>query len=101
MKDIPGYEGKYAITSCGKVWNYKFKTFMKPEQMNNGYLRIQLSKDGKKERFLIHRLVAITYLPNPDNLPCVNHKDEIRDHNWINNLEWCSYSYNNCYGTRM
>lgn len=100
MKDIPGYEGLYAITSCGKVWSYKSKKFLAAWKVNNRYLAVTLRKDGQKTNCLVHRLVALTYLSNPDNLPQVNHKDEDITHNWINNLEWCSASYNVNYGKR-
>ena len=100
MKDIKNYEGLYAITSCGKVWSYKSKKFLKPGLLNTGYLLITLCKNGELKQFLVHRLVAEAYLPNPHNLPQVNHKDEVKTHNWINNLEWCDAKYNNNYGTR-
>ena len=102
MKDIKGYEGRYAITSCGKVWSYYRNRFMKPETTKNGYNRvILLDSNGNRKHYLIHRLVAEAYLPNPYNLPCVNHKDEVRTNNYLNNLEWCDYSYNNQYGDRI
>lgn len=97
MKDIKGYEGLYAITSCGKVWSYKKKKFFSPSFDKDGYPRVNLTKDKKIKTFFIHRLVAEAYLPNPDNLPYVNHKDEIKNHNWVNNLEWCTAWYNNNY----
>ena len=74
---------------------------------NNGYLMVTLRKDGTKHNFKVHRLVAEQFLPNPDNLPCINHKDFDRKNNTIvlnddgtpneelSNIEWCSYSYNN------
>ena len=58
------------------------------------------SINGKYKRELIHRLVALTFIDNPDNLPCVNHKDENKENNVVSNLEWCSRSYNINYGTR-
>ena len=101
MKDIIGYEGLYAITSCGKVWSYKSKKFLKPGKRKGGYLYVGLHKDKEVKNYLIHRLVAETYLPNPDNLPCVNHKDENKENNALLNLEWCTYEYNNNYGSRI
>ena len=86
MKDIKSFEGKYAVTSCGKVWSYRSKKFLKPEKMKNGYLRVDLC--GK--HYFIHRLVAETYLSNPDNLPEVHHIDANKEHNYINNLQWMS-----------
>ena len=59
-----------------------------------------LKNKGVQKGFLIHRLVAETYLPNPNNLPQVNHKDEDKIHNWISNLEWCDAKYNSNFGTR-
>ena len=100
MKDIQGYEGLYAITSCGKVWSYYTKKFLKPNINKRGYYLYRLSKNGKQKGFLAHRLVAEAYLPNPDGLPQVNHKDEIKSHNWVNNLEWCTDDYNRHYGTQ-
>lgn len=100
MTDIKGYEGLYAITSCGKVWSYKSNKFLAINNHKNGYQSVALSKNGTKKRFLVHRLVAEAYLPNPDNLPEINHKDEIKSHNYINNLEWCDAKYNNSYGTK-
>lgn len=97
MKDIPNYEGLYAITSCGKVWSYHRNKFLALRYDKDGYPRVDLRKDGKSKTYFVHRLLAITYLPNPNNLPYVNHKDEIKKHSWINNLEWCTAWYNNNY----
>lgn len=97
MKDIPGFEGRYAITSCGKVWSYKSNRFLKPYSIGNDYLAVKL--DGKNYR--VHRLVAAAYLPNPKNLPQVNHKDENKHNNALPNLEWCDAKYNNNYGTKI
>lgn len=99
MKDIKGYEGLYAVTSCGKVWSYKRKCFLKPWSNGNGYLLVCLCKDGKVEKIRVHRLVANAYIPNYNNLPEVNHKDEVRYHNWLNNLEWTTHKDNCNYGT--
>lgn len=99
MKDIQGYEGLYAITSCGKVWSYKTKKFLKPRQTKRGYLQVMLYKNSKGKNYYIHRLVAIAFIDNPNNLLQVNHKDEDKTHNWINNLEWITHKENNNYGT--
>lgn len=101
MKDIKGYEGLYAVTSCGRVWSYRRQKFLKLHERRDGYLMLHLHKDGKMYTYLVHRLVAEAYIPNPDNLPQVNHKDEFKTHNWINNLEWCDTKYNINYGTGM
>ena len=100
MKDIRGYEGKYAITSCGRVWSYKREKFLKPRLDKHGYPRITLSHNGEIKTFLIHQLVAEAYIPNPDHLQEINHKDEIKTHSYVNNLEWCTHEYNVNYGTR-
>ena len=100
MKDIKNYEGLYAITSCGKVWSYKSKRFLRPFSNTKGYLQVELHKDCKKKKYLIHRLVTEAYLPNPENLPQVNHKDENKANNCLQNLEWCDPKYNANYGTR-
>ena len=88
MKDIKNYEGLYAITSRGKVSSYKSKKNLKPGVNQKGYLRVQLFKDGKGKNYKIHRLVAEAYIPNPDNLPQVDHIDNDKTHNYVNNLQW-------------
>ena len=99
MKDIKGYENLYGITSCGRVWSYKSKRFLKPQD-NKGYLRVELHKDGVAKKYSIHRLVAEAYIPNPEGKEQVNHKDEIKTHNWVGNLEWATAAENTNYGTR-
>lgn len=101
MKDIQGYEGMYAVTSCGKVYSYKSKKFLKPYKMKSGYLQVSLCKNSKQKKYSIHRLVQKTYLSNPDNLPQVNHKDENKENNALPNLEWCDQKYNSNYGTHV
>ena len=100
MKDILGYEGQYAITSCGKVWSYYTNKFLLPQKNNKGYCYVHLCKDGKVKNYLIHRLVAEAYIPNQNNLSDVNHLDENPLHNYINNLEWTTHKENMNYGTR-
>ena len=100
MKDIVGYEGIYGITSCGRVWSYRRKKFLTPRKSSNGYLQVILCKDGQRKGYSLHRLVADAYIPNPDNLPQVNHKDENKANNCLQNLEWCDAKYNMNYGTR-
>ena len=95
-----GYEGQYAITSCGRVWSYKRKKFLKPSKTKLGYLQVSLSCGGDVEQCLIHRLVADNYLLNPEDKPQVNHKDEDKTNNNVNNLEWATASENINHGTR-
>ena len=94
MKDIKNYEGLYAVTSCGKVWSYKYKKFLTPIANSKGYLRVRLFKDGKGKNYRIHRLVAEAYIPNPDNLPDVDHIDNDKTHNYLNNLQWITHKDN-------
>ena len=103
-KPIPGYEGLYEISSFGKVENVRGKSrkqlafYTNP---NSEYLNVTLWKEGKKKSFRVNRLVALTFLPNPNNYPQVNHKDENKTNNCVDNLEWCTAKYNNNYGNRI
>ena len=99
MKDVVGYEGLYAVTSCGKVYSYINEKFLNPYTGSKGYLFVNLYKDGKMKHYSLHRLVAMAYIPNPENLPQVNHKDENKTNNCLQNLEWCDCRYNHNYGT--
>lgn len=88
-RDIPGYEGKYQVTSWGRVYNVDSETFINPEEHCKGYLRVDLyGKDGKRKHFKVHRLVAFAFVPNPDSKPQVNHKDGNKKNNSFTNLEW-------------
>lgn len=93
MRDVVGFEGLYGITSCGKVWSYKRNKFLHTYG-GDDYQMVCLYKEGKSYFDYVHRLVAKAYLPNPNNWPDVNHKDEVKTHNWVNNLEWCTRIYN-------
>ena len=88
-KQIEGFPG-YTITDNGKVISYKFKEprVMKTWYQKSGYENIKLCKDNITYHFLIHRLVAEAFIPNPNNLPEVNHKDKNRQNNRVENLEW-------------
>lgn len=98
---IPGYEN-YAITTEGKVIRF-FSTHyreLKPVS-NKGYLRVCLRKsDGTQRNASVHRLVAEAFIPNPEDLPEINHKDEDKTNNRVDNLEWCTPKENANYGTR-
>ena len=100
-RDIKGYEGKYKISSYGKVKSLKHKDekLLKPSYDKDGYKQVILCNNGKGKKWFIHRLVAIHFLPNPNNLPQVNHKDEDKANNVVENLEWCTCKYNINYGT--
>ena len=90
MKDIQGYEGLYAVTTCGKVWSYKRKKFLKPFFNQNGYHLVDLYKDGRKCTHKVHRLVALAYIDNPRDYETVDHIDGNKSHNNVQNLQWLS-----------
>lgn len=106
-KDIKGYEGLYQISNWGEVKSFqKWKKAGCPSEyilrhalLKNGYHTVMLYKGGTKKKFLVHRLVASAFIPNPYNLPHINHIDEDVSNNRADNLEWCTPLYNNCYGT--
>lgn len=106
-KPIDGFEG-YWISNLGNVKSFKVDKIngklMKPYRTTKGYLQIDISLDGRKRNnrvhLSIHRLVASAFIPNPYNLPQVNHKDENKENNCVDNLEWCTNKYNANYGTK-
>jgi hypothetical protein len=113
-KDIVGYKGLYQVSSFGRVKGLQRKCKLSeshkadfrivPEKIINqeikvGYCYVGLFSNGKCCRKRVHRLVAEAFIPNPDNLPQVNHKDENKLNNCVENLEWCTGSYNIKYGT--
>lgn len=104
-KDIAGYEGKYQVSNLGRVKSLNYKRsgkeeIMEPYKVGGGYLQVHLCKNGERDKQYVHRLVAEAFLPNPENLPFVNHKDENPENNIVSNLEWCNAKYNTNYGTR-
>lgn len=94
MKDIRGYENLYAITSCGKVWSYRKQKFLKPGDNGHGYQFVILCKDGVSKRYKIHRLVAEAYIPNPEGKTDVDHINQNKAHNYVQNLRWATRSEN-------
>ena len=95
MRDIPGYEGLYAITSCGRIWSHKSKKFLKTYSNGNGYQHLTLYKDGKPFQRYTHRLLGETYLEKKEGCNEIDHLDKDRTNNNINNLEWVSTKENN------
>lgn len=90
----------YSISSLGRVKRTKpngCNIILRPIDDGKGYKRIHLFKDGKSKLCLIHRLVAQAFIPNPNNLPYINHKDENSSNNRVDNLEWCTAQYNSEY----
>jgi uncharacterized protein YerC len=100
-KDIVGYEGLYQVSNLGNVKSFNKNKLMKIGFHQDGYNRLWLSKENKSKGFLLHRLIAIHFIPNPNNLPEVNHKDANKLNNSIGNLEWCSHSENMAHANAM
>ena len=100
-KEIEGFNGDYWVSNLGRVKSLKYKKerILKPRKQS-GYYKVLLYND-KKYEYSIHRLVAMAFIPNPDNLPQVNHKDENKANNCVDNLEWCTWEYNINYGTAI
>lgn len=97
-KSVGGFDGIYEVSSCGRVRNATNGNIITPKHNNRGYVQIRLNKCGKTHYWLLHRLVAFAFIPNPENLPQINHKDENKDNNCVDNLEWCTNLYNRHYG---
>lgn len=99
-RDIKGFEGLYVVSTLGRVFSIKRKIFLS-NSYKNDYHSVSLVKDGKIYYRKVHRLVAETFIPNPNNLPFVNHKDENKNNNNVDNLEWCDCKYNNLYSIKL
>ena len=106
-KDIEGYEGYYQVSNKGRikgirlVYQYTEERILKPfsNQKGRGYLKVKLIKNGTGKYAYVHRLVAQAFIDNPNHYTEVNHKDENPKNNTVENLEWCTRSYNMSYGT--
>ena len=99
MRPIPGYEGLYAATKCGRIFSFLSGRFLKPE-LHKGYYRLRLYRDGQRKAFDVHRLVALAWVPNPRNHPMVNHKDGNKRNNHASNLEWVTPRENAAHAVR-
>lgn len=112
-RDVVGYEGLYQVSNLGRVKSLdrvvngkshsqviKRGKLLKIQYNIDGYCIVCLSKRSVYKHYKVHRLVAQAFIPNLDNLPCVNHKDEDKTNNRVDNLEWCTVLYNNGYGTK-
>ena len=105
-KNINGFEGLYQVSNKGNVKSLVNNKGVAREKVlkpviGNGYKRVRLFKDKTSKLYSVHRLVANAFLHNPNNYPCVNHKDECRTNNVVENLEWCTHKYNSNYGTSI
>jgi len=107
-EDIAGYEGLYQVSNYGRIKSFRqgkrtkstAEYILNPTLSNTGYEQITLYRSQHdRHKFLVHRLVAQAFIDNPNNYESVNHKDENRLNNKADNLEWCTASYNNAYGT--
>lgn len=114
-KDIPGYEGLYEASNQGRIRKLAYIQYKKynngvfganingknirAKKNNRGYWQVRLYKDGQTFNYLVHRLIAMTFIENVNIMPQVNHKDENKDNNRADNLEWCDNLYNRHYGT--
>lgn len=96
---VQGYEGRYFVDNMGFVYSEKTGEKLKQQTNDKGYKTVSLYKDGSYKTHRVHRLVAAAFIPNPDGLPFVNHKDEDKTNNFVENLEWCTLEYNTNYGT--
>ena len=104
-RDIAGYEGLYMVSNLGRVKSLNYnrtgqERTLKVAKNRYGYLYVNLSNGGISKNYTIHRLVAVTFLPNPENYNEINHKDENKENNCVQNLEWCSRKFNCNFGTR-
>ena len=104
-KDIEGFEGLYQVSNIGNVKSLNYRRtgkegILKAKKDSNGYLQVKLYKDGKAKFYLVHRLVGQEFLENPEGYTEINHKDEDKTNNCVQNLEWCNHSYNNSYNNK-
>lgn len=103
--DIKGFEGYYSVSSLGNIYSHRSEKMLSQSISKKGNSlgrkSVVLSVDGKTSKFLVHRLVAEAFIPNPQGFPQVNHIDENPSNNIISNLEWCDAKYNHNYGTAI
>ena len=99
-KDIIGYEGRYRVSSFGKIYSSISNKLLNPTIDSDGYEVVGLFINGKQKKKKVHRIVAEAFIDNLKNYKQVNHKDENKVNNNVSNLEWCDCTYNINYGTR-
>jgi len=93
FKQIKGYNN-YLISELGRVFNLKFKRFLKPGKDKDGYFLVDLYKNGVGKTHKVHRLVTLAFIPNPENKPTINHIDGVKTNNFVDNLEWATNKEN-------
>lgn len=98
-RDVVGFEGLYLVSNLGNIFSKSKKRLLKFKN-NKGYYNVSLSKNGKPHHKIVHRLVAEAFIPNPEGFREINHKDEDKTNNHVDNLEWCDSKYNLNYGNR-
>lgn len=111
--DIPGYENIYQASNCGRIKSLQRmvnnnggarfinERIMRPCLDYHGYYRLELSNLGIRRKYFVHQLIAVTFLPNPNNYKIINHKDGKKINNKPNNIEWCDYSHNEKHSYRV
>lgn len=101
-KPIPNYEGLYEASSLGRIRSvYRYNRILKPMISNSGYARVDLFKNKNRKQFSVHRLIAMTFISNPEGKKAVNHIDENKLNNCIDNLEWVTHKENCNFGTAI
>lgn len=101
MKDIPGWEGLYACTTKGEIYSYRSNKFLSPSKTKRGYLHVTFTRDGNRYDYRVHRLIAMTFLDNPENKPQINHIDGDKLNNYLSNLEWVTPEENIEHGKQL
>lgn len=96
MQEIKGYDGLYLINEDGQVFSVRSDRFISPWKTKMGYLKVNLNKNGVQKGFLVHRLLAQAFIPNPSGLKIVDHKNRIIDDNRLENLRWTDNKGNCC-----
>lgn len=102
LKSTIGYDGLYKTSSLGRLWSVRLNRFLNPKPTKYGYIRVDITNSvGFEKSVALHRLVALAFIPNPENKPFVNHKNGIKIDNRVQNLEWCTVRENTIHAFKM